>query len=123
MASSGSDFVDYIVFDQMANLPITVRKMFGGFGLYYHDIFFSIIASDQIYFKTDEKTRDRYTKLGQEAFKVDDKIILKNYFLVPENIIEDIDELKKWVLEAVEVAKRNPTKSKKKKSAKSKNIK
>jgi len=38
------------VLDQLADLgPVTSRKMFGGVGLYCDDVFFGIIARDELW--------------------------------------------------------------------------
>ena len=37
-------------------------------------------------------------------FKPNDKQILKNYFEVPEEVIDDREELATWVDEAIEVS-------------------
>ena len=46
------------VLDQLVDLgPVTSRKMFGGMGLYCDDVFFGIVARDELYLKVDDRTR------------------------------------------------------------------
>ena len=48
--------------------PVTGRAMFGGFGLYLDGVIFAIIAWEQLYFRTDAATKDRFRKAGGEVF-------------------------------------------------------
>ena len=81
--------------------------MFSGFGLYSGEIFFAIISGDTLYLKTDNKTKKRFVDAGMGPFKPSDKQILKNYFEVPEEVIEDREELLIWTEEAIFSASTN----------------
>src|SRR5687768_3954073 len=57
------------VLDQLAALgPVSSKKMFGGVGLYCGEVFFGIIARDELYLKVDERTRERYEQAGMHPF-------------------------------------------------------
>ncbi|MDA8227095.1 MAG: TfoX/Sxy family protein, partial [Desulfitobacterium hafniense] len=46
-------FKDYVL-EQLAILgDVTVRKMFGGAGIYYEGVIFGLLADDVLYFKVD----------------------------------------------------------------------
>lgn len=97
-------FKDYII-DQLSGLDgILAKRMFGGFGLYSHGTFFGIISDNILYLKTDEKTKKKFIDASMGPFKPNDKQILKNYFEVPEEVIDDREELATWVDEAIEVS-------------------
>lgn len=98
-------FREYVV-DQLADvLGVRTRKMFGGLGLYSDDIFFGIITrEDVLYFKTDEETCLRYKEMGSDYFKPNPKQHLKNYYEVPEKVLDSREDLAGWAEEAISIA-------------------
>ena len=89
------------VLDQLTGMePVTCRAMFGGFGLYHHDVFFGILHKGRLYFKTNDQTRTAYEKYGMKPFRPSDKQTLKNYFEVPPEILEDGETLILWAEQA-----------------------
>lgn len=95
-----STFKDFVL-DQMAGIEgVSCRQMFGGWGLYLEGHFFGIVAQDVLYFKTNETTRQKYLDAGMEPFQPNPKQTLKNYYQVPENILENPEELAGWLTEA-----------------------
>ena len=74
--------------------------MFGGYGLYLGVHFFGILHEGRLYFKTDETTRESYRKHGMNPFAPSEKQVLKSYYEVPEEIVEDPEELASWAREA-----------------------
>ena len=61
----------YIVYvmDQLNSLgPVTVRKMFGGAGLYLDGTIFAVVANDALYFKVDDSNRPDYEAAGMGPF-------------------------------------------------------
>jgi len=94
-------FKDFVL-DQLSGVgDVTVRKMFGGFGIYSGGTFFAIISDGVLYFKTNEKTRKRYLDAGTDCFHASEKQILKNYYEVPADILEDPRGLCAWAEESV----------------------
>ncbi len=92
------------VLDQLAEMrPVTCRAMFGGFGLYHHDIFFGILHKGRLYFKTDDQTRPAYEENEMQPFRPSDKQTLKNYYEVPPDILENKDDLILWAHQATQV--------------------
>ena len=90
------------VLDQLAGMPpITCRAMFGGFGLYHHDVFFGILHKGRLYFKTNDQTRPAYEEYGMKPFRPSDKQTLRNYFEAPPDILENEAELIVWARQAV----------------------
>src|SRR5690349_8981183 len=96
------------VLDQLAELgDVTPRSMFGGVGLYSRGVFFAILAQDQLYFKTDDRSRRDYTRARMPAFRpYRGRSTSKNpastsYFAVPLSVLEDPNELTAWARKAV----------------------
>jgi DNA transformation protein len=95
------------VLDQLAELgEVTAKKMFGGTGLYYGDVFFGIIARDQLYLKVDDRTRPGYERAGMQPFKpYPDRPTTMKYYAVPIEVLESGAELTRWAQKAVEAAR------------------
>ena len=91
--------------DQLSSLRgVSCRAMFGGYGIYQGRTFFGILFRGQLYFKTSEATRGRYTAAGMKPFRPSAKQTLKNYYEVPAEVVEDPDELAVWAKEAIRIA-------------------
>jgi TfoX/Sxy family transcriptional regulator of competence genes len=56
--------------DQLQDLDeVTLRRMFGGYGIYAGSQFFAILLAGRLYFKTDSRSRVQYTERGMEALR------------------------------------------------------
>jgi DNA transformation protein len=89
------------VLDQLRSLEgLSCRSMFGGYGLYLEADFFGILHDGRLYFKTDETTRANYRNRGMGPFAPSEKQVLKSYYEVPEEIVEDQEQLVTWAKEA-----------------------
>ena len=95
------------VLDQLVDLgPVTSRKMFGGVGLYCDDVFFGIIARDELYLKVDDRTRGGYERAGMRPFKpYPERSTTMQYYGVPLEVLESSVDLTRWAQEAVRAAR------------------
>ena len=95
------------VLDQMAGLDgLRARAMFGGVGLYADDVFFGILAADELFFKVDDTNRREYQTAGSVPFKpYADRAMTMPYYSVPIVVLEDAATLRQWAAGAVMVAK------------------
>lgn len=118
--SLSAEFRDHVM-DMLAPLRgASAKSMFGGAGLYWSGVMFGLIANDVLYFRTDSGNRADYEAAGCGPFKPwDDKPMTMPYHQVPDDVMEDGEELCRWARVAWETAKRNakakPSKSKPKK--------
>ena len=95
-----TSFKEYLE-EQLAELEnLQFLYMFGGWGIYTDSIFFGIISGGKLYFKTHTHTRENYEREGMRPFRPSAKQMLKNYYEVPPNILENPRELAKWAREA-----------------------
>lgn len=101
------EFHDYVVYDILGDIPgITSRAMFGGYGIYRNGKIFAIIVGGELYFKAGENTVTDFKKLGSRQFaykKKDGKKYKMNYWLLPEEIMEDRERLELWIDSACRV--------------------
>jgi DNA transformation protein len=94
-----------LVLERLQPLPVTVRKMFGGRGLYLGDRFFGTIYGGVLYFRTDEEIRADYTSRGMPALQPPPhrprgpKTVDRN-FQVPPDVLADAALLREWALRA-----------------------
>ncbi len=107
-------FKDYVL-EQLAILgDVTVRKMFGGAGIYYEGVIFGLLADDVLYFKVDDSNRSDFEKEGAEPFKpFDDKPYVMSYYEVPVEVLEDRKRLAEWARKSLFASTNTPSKNKK----------
>ena len=119
--SISPDFLDYLQ-DQFSIVgEVSIRKMFGGAGLYFEGVMFGLVADETVYLKADAHTRKAYESKGMGPFIYDGKgkPISMSYYQLPEDILEDQDHIQDWALQAIQVAKKakfNTTKPPKRKA-------
>jgi len=103
------------VLDQLRSLEdVSCRSMFGGYGLSLGEDFFGILHDGRLYFKTNETTREKYRNRGMGPFAPSEKQVLKSYYEVPEEIVEDDEELASWAREAAALKKKGKAPARKK---------
>lgn len=97
------------VLDQLRRvLPdVRAKRMFGGVGLYADELFFALIDDDVLYLKVDDATRSDYERRGLRPFQpFGEGTATMQYYPLPEDLLEDPDELRPWAEGAVAVARR-----------------
>ena len=101
------NFLEFVL-DQLSGVgDVRARRMFGGIGLYSGELFFSVIDDDIVYFKVDDSNRAEFVARNCEPFRpYGDDTVSMNYFRVPSEVLEDVDEIKAWARKAVQVAAR-----------------
>ena len=89
--------------------PISLRKMFSGFGITADGVNFAMALRAGIIFRVDELTIPRYDAEGAKPFQYDTRnktVIVNSYRHLPERLYDDPEELAEWAREAVGAAKR-----------------
>jgi DNA transformation protein len=103
------EFVDYVI-DQLAMWgTVSVRKMFGGAGIYRDGVMFGLIADDVAYLKVDDSNRDDFIKAGSSPFNpYPDKVktAVMSYYEIPVDVQENPDQLAKWAERSLSVARK-----------------
>jgi len=100
-------FINFVK-DQLAGLgDVSVRRMFGGAGVYCGGVMFALIADDTLYFKTDEANRHEFEAEGLEPFiyqAKDGRNTVMSYRRAPERLFEDPDDMSAWAKKALAAA-------------------
>lgn len=103
-----SEFTDYLheVFEQFG--PITVRKMFGGYGIYHDGLMFGLVADEALYLKTDAENVGDFEREGLAPFEFDKggKPVRMSCHLAPDDLLEDRDKAAAWARRSYEAALR-----------------
>ena len=103
-----SEYVEYLkeIFEEFG--PITARKMFGGYGIYYNGLMFALVSDDMLYLKADEENSVYFKKkgLGQFEYDKNGKIVKMSYYRAPDEIMEDRDLAAVWARRSYEAALR-----------------
>ena len=84
----------------------SLRKMFGGYGIFRSGVMIALIADDVLYFKVGPGNQADFEDAGSEPFTYTgkNKPIQMSYWTVPEDVMEDPMDLRDWVLKAQDVA-------------------
>jgi DNA transformation protein and related proteins len=102
-----SEFRDYLL-EQLEPLgPVSARRMFGGAGLFYGSVMFALLINDVMYLKTDEASQVDFEDAGTEPFSYqrgDKQQALKTLWRVPDDVMDDVDDLLAWSRRAVDAA-------------------
>ena len=75
--------------------PISVRRMFGGAGIYFGPAMFGLVADDTLYLKADDETRVHFEAegLGPFVYEGKGKPIRMSYWRAPERLLDEPEQL------------------------------
>ena len=106
MAASKA-FLDFLT-EQLAGFgPVTIRKMFGGAGIYHQGVIFGLVIEDVFYLKSDAASKAPFEAEGLEPFSYDTKDgkrTVMSYWRAPERCLDDPDDMRDWATRAFAVA-------------------
>jgi len=105
-ASEG--FLDHLK-DTLRGLgPVSVRRMFGGAGIYADGVMFALVADDTLYLKADDTTKQAFEAEGLSPFGYQGggRHVALPYWRAPERLFDDPDEMAEWARAALHVARR-----------------
>jgi len=79
--------------------PITLRRMFSGYGITAEGVNFAMALRDGIIFRVDDLTVSRFEAEGALPFQYQTKartVVVKSYRRLPERLYDDPEELADW---------------------------
>jgi DNA transformation protein len=88
---------------------VSVRRMFGGAGIFADGLMIGLIADGDIYLKADNLTVPDFEREGLKPFTYGAKRrrIVMSYWRMPDRLLDDPDELARWARAALGAAKRS----------------
>jgi DNA transformation protein len=89
--------------------PVTIRRMFSGFGISADGINFALALRGGLYFRADEQTIPRFEAEGSKPFSYQTKaktVTVGSYWQLPERLYDDPEELTGWARAALAAAQR-----------------
>jgi DNA transformation protein and related proteins len=91
-------FPDYVIEQLAAFGSVTSRPMFGGNGLFKGGVMFGLINDGELYFKVDDTSRADFEAKKSHPFTYEarGRKIALSYWFVPEDVIENAEDLQTW---------------------------
>ena len=93
--------------------PVTVKRMFGGAGIYAEGLMFALVFDGAIFLKVDDASIPDFQREGSKPFvytraKSPGRIgrASLSYWRLPERLYDDPDELAVWAGRALAIAER-----------------
>ena len=90
--------------------PVTVRRMFGGAGVYADGVMFALLSSGgTIYLKVDDGNEDDFLRENLPSFATlmkSGKHTVMPYRQMPDRLYDDPEELAQWAERALAAAQR-----------------
>lgn len=104
-----SEYTDFLreTFELLG--PVTVRRMFGGYGLYHEGLMFGLVSGETLYLKADGVNAGYFRERGLEPFRYQrrGKTVEMSFFLAPEEIFDDREEAALWADRSFRAAMRS----------------
>jgi DNA transformation protein len=79
--------------------PVTIRRMFSGYGISADGINFALALRGTIYLRADADSIARFEAEGSQPFAYQTKarsVTVASYWQLPERLFDDPDELAQW---------------------------
>ncbi|MCY0147236.1 TfoX/Sxy family protein [Hoeflea sp. G2-23] len=94
------------MFDSLGE--VTIKRMFGGKGVYHQGRILALEFHDEILLKADTESAPEFAAAGaqQWVYEGKNKPVAMPYWSIPDSAIDDPDELSTWVRLAWEAALR-----------------
>src|SRR5258705_8545015 len=89
--------------------PVTIRRMFSGFGISADGTNFAVALRAGLYFRADEATIPQYEAEGSQPFQYKTRaktVTVNSYWQLPARLFDDSEELSVWARAALAAAQR-----------------
>lgn len=110
------EFRDHVL-ELLAPLgPVSGRRFFGGIGLAFDGVQFAMMMGQTLYLRVDDSNRADFEGAGSEPFSYQTKkgrVFVRTYFQVPEEMLDEPDDLIDWTRKSIDVALRADSKKSK----------
>src|SRR3981081_2865209 len=89
--------------------PVTVRRMFSGFGISADGTNFALALRSGLYFRADEASIPQFEAEGSSPFQYQPRaktVTVNSYWELPARLFDDSEELSVWARAALAAAQR-----------------
>jgi DNA transformation protein len=89
--------------------PVTIRRMFSGYGISADGTNFALALRAGLYFRADEATIPEFEAEGSKPFQYQTRtktVTVSSYWQLPARLFDDPDELSDWAKAALAAAQR-----------------
>jgi DNA transformation protein and related proteins len=89
--------------------PVTIRRMFSGFGISADGINFALALRGGLYLRADEASFAKFEAAGSKPFSYETRartMTVRSYWQVPAHLFDDTDEFAGWARDAFAAAQR-----------------
>src|SRR5262249_51347219 len=89
--------------------PVTIRRMFSGFGISVDGVNFALALRAGLYFRADEATIPQFEAEGSKPFQYQTRaktVMVNSYWQLPARLFDDTEELSEWARAALGAAQR-----------------
>src|ERR1700744_4066174 len=89
--------------------PVTIRRMFSGFGISADGTNFALALRGGLYLRADEQTIPRFEAEGSKPFQYQTRaksVTVNSYWQLPARLFADTEELSQWARAALGAAQR-----------------
>ncbi len=91
--------------------PVTIRRMFSGFGISVDGVNFALALRAGLYFRADEQNIPQFEAEGSGPFQYQQRktaktVTVNSYWQLPARLFDDLEELAAWASAALAAAQR-----------------
>ena len=90
--------------------PVSIRRMFGGYGIYQDGVIFAVVLRDRLLLKGDADIAGAYEAAGMVRWQYvgrHGRPVAMPYWQAPESAMDDPDEMTALARSALEAARRS----------------
>lgn len=91
--------------------PVTIKRMFGGKGVYHNGLIVGLEVDGEILLKADKDSAPDFAAAGSRQWAYEGhknrKSVAMPYWSIPEHAVDDPEELMVWTRKAYEAALRS----------------
>ncbi|TSE11958.1 TfoX/Sxy family protein [Mesorhizobium intechi] len=90
--------------------PVSIRRLFGGKGIYFDGVIVAIVLHGELLLKADEQSAPDFEAVGCKQWtytgKRHGKLVAMPYWSIPDSAFDDPDEMTVWARRAYEAGRR-----------------
>ncbi len=93
--------------------PVTIRRMFGGKGVYHRGLIIAVELRGEMLLKADAVSGPEFEAAGARRWRYEGRAgraVQMPYWSIPEDALDDPDQMAHWARLAYEAALRSPPK-------------